>query len=83
MSKSIQFKYRLKQMMEFEGISQVFLAKYLNVSNNTVNNWCNIKATDHTSIPGDALLSISFLLGRTIEEIHNKKHFSTLKKLAS
>lgn len=78
--KAKDLKYRLGDILKKNNWSQPQLAAYLKVSYKTVWNWCNLDQDDATSIPGDALVRISFLFKVRVEDIHNKKHFKALAK---
>jgi transcriptional regulator with XRE-family HTH domain len=77
---SRQLKYKLKELLENNGISQPTLAKYLDVSFKTIFNWCNLDINDLGSIPGDQLIRIAFLFEKSIEELHNERHFEFLTR---
>ncbi len=78
LSQSKQLKYKIKELIEENDMSQHTLAKYLDVSFKTMYNWCNLALYDNSSIPGDQLIRIAFFFERSVEELHNRKQFDTL-----
>lgn len=75
LSQSKPLKYKIKELLEKEGATQLMLAKYVDVSFKTMSNWCNITMSENTSIPGDQLIRIAFFFDITVEQLHYEKQF--------
>jgi DNA-binding Xre family transcriptional regulator len=79
----MNLKYKIKEQCAIQEVTYEELAAYLGVAKSTVFEWSRLKETDYKSIPGDHLVAMCFFFEISVEDMHHKKHFATLKPVGS